>query len=573
MTAQELQAQQTISETLQLAAEQQRAGNLEAAEAAYRIVLGIEPNQPDALHLLGLVAHQRQDQLQAVELITRAIAFQPDTAIFHNSLAAALERLLRLSEAVAHYRRAIAIKPEYAQAWTNLGIALQRQSRLDEAAAAYERALALEPDNRSTHSHLLFCRSHAADADPEGLAREHFAWAKRHADALPPIGDHLGWDFDPERRLRIGYVSPDFRHHPVASFIEPLIAAHDRAAVEVVCYSDAARHDEVSERIEGLADGWHETRALSDEEFARRIHDDAIDVLVDLAGHTRDHRLLAFARRPAPVQVTYLGYAATTGLAAIDYRITDRWADPQGRTEQLHSEALVRLPHGFLCYQPPPYAPPPPPRPRREPGRVAFGSYNKASKLTPDVIALWARILIDLPESSLVLKSVSFSDETAQHDFRERFALLGVSPDRLELLPPVALPSEHLALYERIDIALDPFPYHGATSSCEALWMGTPVVSLAGESHAGRVGVSILHAAGLEELVAESPEDYLAIATGLARDPERLAELHATLRDRVAASPLCDASATARDFEDGYRRIWRDRCAAASEQEPTARSA
>ena len=434
-------------------------------------MLDIAPNQPDALHLLGLVAHQRGDELQAVELITRAIAFQPEAAIFHNSLGAALERLLRLSEAVAHYRRAIALDRDYAQAWTNLGIALQRQSRLDDAAAAYEHALALDPNDRSTHSHLLFCRSHAADADPAGLAglaglaREHFAWAERHADALPPIGDHAGWDFDPRRRLRIGYVSPDLRNHLVASFIEPLMAAHDRNDVEVVCYSNAARPDEVTARFQAAADAWHETRALSDEQFAQRVHDDAIDILVDLAGHTRDHRLLAFARRPAPVQATYLGYAASTGLAAIDYRISDRWADPEGLTEQSHSEELVRLPHGFLCYQAPPYAPPVPARPRRAPGRVVFGSYNKASNLTRDVIALWARVLLELPEASLVLKSVSFNDEAAQHDFRERFALLGVASDRLELLPPVALPSEHLALYERIDIALDPFPYHGATSS------------------------------------------------------------------------------------------------------------
>ena len=561
MTALDPSTQRRLEETLETAAALHRGGDLESAESAYRVVLELVPDHPDALHLLGTIAHQRRDEEQAVELITRAIAQRPDTAIYHNSLGAALERLLRLSESIDHYRRAIALDPSYAEAWTNLGIALQRQSRLAGAAAAYRHALEVDPGNRSTHSHLLFCLSHTSDCDPETFAREHSRWAERHADGRAPVGDFQGREFDPDRRLRIGYVLPDFRHHPVASFIEPLLEAHDRDAFEVVCYADVARPDEVTKRLRSLADRWVDSRDRSDDEFAGQVYVDEIDILVDLAGHTRDHRLLAFARRPAPVQATYLGYANTTGLAAIDYRITDAWADPPGMTEHLHSEELARLPHGFLCYGPPPYAPPSPERPRREPGRVVFGSFNKASKLTPEVIALWSPLLRELPEARIVLKSVSFSDAAAQDDYYDRFAEHGVAAGRVELLPPVVAPAEHLATYERVDIALDPFPYGGATSTCEALWMGTPVVTLAGLSHAGRVGVSLLHAVGLDELIAGSTDGYVAIAKALALDPDRLAGLHGSLRERMRGSPLCDAARSARDLEDAYRAMWRRRCA------------
>ena len=571
MTALERDTAQQVQETLLAAASMHRGGDVRAAEAAYRLVLGVAPDHPDALHLLGLVCHQRNEHEQAVELITRAIAHQPQTAIFHNSLGAALERLLQLTEAVAHYRRAIALDPGYAQAWTNLGIALQRQARLHEAARAYRHAIELEPSRRSAHSHLLFCLSHVPDCDPETLAAEHVRWAERFADQLPPIDGHEACDLEPERRLRVGYVSPDFRHHPVASFIEPVIAAHDRAAVKVVCYSDARRTDEVTAHLRGLADDWVDATGLDDEALARRVRADGVDVFVDLAGHTQHHRLLAFARRPAPVQVSYLGYAATTGLRAIDYRITDGWADPEGTTEQLHSEQLVRLPGGFLCYRPPAYAPPVPGRPRTEPGAVVFGSFNKASKLTTEVTTLWARILRELPASRLVLKSVSFGDEATRHDFHARFAGDGVAPERVTLLPPVALPSEHLALYEQVDVALDPFPYHGATSTCEALWMGAPVVTRAGRAHAGRVGVSLLHAVGLEALVADTPDAYVATAVALARDTRRLTGLHGSLRERMRASPLCDAARIASELEDAYRTMWRRYCASA-EGAPLART-
>jgi predicted O-linked N-acetylglucosamine transferase (SPINDLY family) len=265
------------------------------------------------------------------------------------------------------------------------------------------------------------------------------------------------------------------------------------------------------------------------------------------------------------VQVAYLGYAATTGLDAIDYRITDEWADPEGTTEHLHSEQLVRLPASFLGYHAPPYAPPLPERPRREPGRVTFGSFNKAAKLPAAVTDLWAELLLELPESRLVLKSVSFGDDSATNEFRARFAEAGVVTKRVELRPPTPSPADHLAAYADIDIALDPFPYHGATSTCEALWMGSPVVSLAGASHAGRVGVSLLHAVGLDNLVAGTPEEYVRIARALAEDPARLAGLHGTLRERVAASPLGDAKRLARELEDAYGEMWRRRCARASD--------
>jgi predicted O-linked N-acetylglucosamine transferase (SPINDLY family) len=380
-------------------------------------------------------------------------------------------------------------------------------------------------------------------------------------------------DRDPQRRLRIGYVSADFRSHSVASFIEPVIAGHDRGAVEVVCYSDAIA-DAVTERIrnEARPDGWCETRAFSDAALAEKIADDEIDVLIDLAGHTAGNRLLCFARRPAPVQVTYCGYPNTTGLAAMGWRLTDDIADPPvpadgavsadgaGPSDRHCVERLWRLPHGFLCFRPDPDAGVPSPAPVLAEDRITFGSFNNLAKLGPDVLDLWAAVLKTTPWSRILLKARALSDTEVAGSMRQAFADRGIDPERVEIAPYAASPREHLALYRRVDIALDPFPYNGTTTTCEALWMGVPVVTLRGSAHAGRVGASLLHRVDCDELVAESAEDYLRITSRLAGERDRLVALRSNLRQRMAESPLTNPAIIARDLEAAFRSMWRDWC-------------
>jgi predicted O-linked N-acetylglucosamine transferase (SPINDLY family) len=369
------------------------------------------------------------------------------------------------------------------------------------------------------------------------------------------------------RRLKVGYVSPDFRQHSVAYFLEPLLRSHDRKVIEVFCYAEVGWPDTVTERFKQLADHWVTTVGMSDDATAERIRRDGIDILVDLAGHTSKNRLPVFARKPAPVQVTWLGYPNTTGLTAIDYRFVDAVTDPEGETEALASETLVRLPGGFLCYGGPDDAPAPGPVPSLTTGTVTFGSFNNPAKLSAATLDAWADVLARLPQARLLLKGKPFADPATRALYLDRLAKRGVAVERIELV--AWLPEEgHLALYNRIDIALDPFPYNGTTTTCEALWMGVPVITLRGDRHASRVGASLLTQTRLTDLIADSVEAYVETAVALAGDPARLSELRQSLRPRMAASPLCDAPAFADKIEHAYRTIWQRWCAAPDPARP-----
>ena len=365
----------------------------------------------------------------------------------------------------------------------------------------------------------------------------------------------------PERRLRVGYVSPNFHQHSVAYFIEAVIASHDRSAYEIICYSDVARPDSVTDRIKSLTGSWRDILGMSHEQAAGLIRSDQIDILVDLAGHTAGNRMLLFARKPAPVQVTYLGYPSTTGLTTMDYRITDRFADPPGQTDHLHTEELVHLPQGFLCYKPPGQTPDVADLPFIASGGITFGSFNHLAKITPEVVRLWSNILNSLPDAQIILKAKPLFDMGTQQLLREMFVQNGVSPARLTLTGHAQSMSEHLELYHRIDIGLDTFPYNGTTTTCEAMWMGVPVVTLAGETHASRVGASILSNVGLPELIAGSPEEYLKKGVQLANDLERLQGMRANLRPMMERSPLMDANGFTRSLEAAYRQMWHRWCA------------
>jgi tetratricopeptide (TPR) repeat protein len=536
-----------------------RGDNTEAARML-AASLEREPNNPEAHYNLGLVLAALGRNKDAEESYRRGLALKPNSVDGHNNLGVLLESVGRYDEAEESYRRAIAIAPTVPHLHNNLGVLLKESGRLAESLAAHRQAVTLDPRLPAGRSNLLYMLNYDETVSPEALYAEHVAWGE--SVRFPIEGSRFANSPDPARRLRVGYVSGDFRHHSVAFFFAPLIEAHDRGAAEVFLYSNDARADAMTARIKAHADHWVPIHHLSDEQAATRIREDAIDILVDLSGHTSHNRMTLFARKPAPLAVTWLGYPNTTGLPAIDCRFTDAVADPPGEADRLHTERLVRLPSGFLCYGAPDDAGPVAPLPALVTGHVTFGSFNNVAKLSPATIALWTRLLGEIPDARLLLKASQFKDCGTRERIAAAFAAAGIGSERLSVLPPHATTAEHLAAYGHVDIALDPLPYDGTATTCEALWVGVPVVTLRGERHAARVGASILTAVGLENLIAATSDEYVAIAAGLAHDHDALAALRAGLRERMRTSPLCDGAGFARAVEDAYSAMWRDWCAA-----------
>ncbi len=535
--------------------------NGEAVDA-FREVTRLAPQRPEAYVGLGQVLmtlgrfDEAGDCLQALlKLTPRDVeAWANRGRIFHTKG--------YFEEAVSCYRRALQLEPGYAAIYDNLACVLCSQGRYEEALANHRKALDIIPGEPVVRSNLLLTLNYFPDPDPEEVLAEHKRWAQIHAPDIVAAPVHANTR-DPNRRLRVGYVSSDLRSHAVAYFFEPLLANHEHSAFEVICYSGTQRgRDATTQRLQSMASQWRETLGLNDEQLADLIRADGIDILVDLAGHTSGNRLKAFAHRPAPVQVTWLGYPNTTGLAAMDYRLTDELADPQGE-DVYYTEKLLRLPGAFLCYQPLADCPPVAPLPAIDNDYITFGSFNNSSKINLKVIELWAGLLRAVPGARLFIKSVTLTDAPTRERYYDLFEKQGAGRDRVELRGRTATQAEHLALYSRMDIALDTFPYNGTTTTCEALWMGVPVITLAGRHHVGRVGVSLLSSAGFPEWIAESPEQYIALAAGLAADIPKLAALRAGLRARMAASPLCDGRAFARKVESVYREMWRAWCASA----------
>jgi tetratricopeptide (TPR) repeat protein len=564
------------------------------AEAAFRSILEENPRHAPTLRRLAFMCHQRGDNADAARLLARSLETEPDNAEAHCNLGLALAALGRRQEAEASYRRGLALKPGASDGHNNLGVLLEELGRYDEAEACYRRAvelaphlaqphnnlgvllkesgqlaaslsahrraIALNPDLPAVHSNMLYTLNYDEAVPPQALFKVHQAWGQIPGVRLATEGSRFTNSPGPARRLRIGYVSGDFHHHSAAFFVEPLIEAHARAAVEVFLYANGIKSDAVTARLKTLADHFVSIHGLSDELAAARIRQDAIDILVDLSGHTSGNRMMLFARKPAPVQVSWLGYPNTTGLGAIDYRFTDAVADPPGAADALHTERLVRLERCFLCYRPPAQAGSVAPLPASSTGHVTFGSFNNFAKLSPRTVALWGRLLRELPNARLLLKAPQFKDRGTRERCAAAFAAAGIAAERLDVVPPLATTEEHLSLYGRVDVALDPLPYNGTASTAEALWMGAPVVTLRGDRHASRVGASMLTAIGLEQLVAATPNDYVAIATALARDLGGLEKLRAGLRERMRASPLCDGADFARRVEAAYRAMWRGWC-------------
>ena len=535
----------------------------EEALAAYQKAIELGDNQADIHCKMSLVYLQQDKVLEAYQNYQKALQHQPDYAVAHFGLGFLHSKQAQISDAIAAYQRAISLTPDYAAAHNNLGNAFRSQGKLSEAIAAYRRALQLQPDYVAAHTNLLFTLNCSDAYEPTAVYQEHRQWAAHHTASLTRTFQFYENDRKEDRRLRIGYVSGDLRSHSVAYFLEPLLAAHDHRHFEIVCYANNQEVDATTQRLQQLADDWKNIATLGNGQIATLIRQDAIDILVDLSGHTNGNRLLVFARKPAPLQVSYIGYPNTTGLDTIDYRFTDAWADPEGQTEALHTEELVRLPHGFLCYQPVLECPAVGPLPSIETGYITFGSFNDLSKVSPRIIAQWSAILAAVPRARLMIKAKSLIDKGTRDVIHSLFQQHGMPEDRVELQGQTASQTEHLALYNQVDIALDTFPYNGTTTTCEALWMGVPVITLAGPTHVSRVGDSLLSRVGLPEFVTESVEAYQQTAIALATNRDRLQTYRASLRHRLQTSPLMNADLMTRSVEAAYRRVWQSWCSQA----------
>jgi predicted O-linked N-acetylglucosamine transferase (SPINDLY family) len=517
----------------------------------------LEPGRPEILRALAGSQMNLGRFNDAISSYQQCLARSPADAELYASLAACHFMVMELEGAVTNYRQALALATE-GRYLDGLAAAFCQQGRLEEAVAAHREALRLSPENARYHSNFLLTLQYLAEITPDSLLLKHRSWASMHeSDNTPPAG--FSNPPDPERRLKIGYVSPDFRTHSVAYFFEGLLRSHDNKVVETFCYAVKPHRDETTVRLQRESSAWRDVSTMDDAALVEQVRADGIDILVDLAGHTAGNRLTVFAARAAPVQVTYLGYPSTTGLSRMDYRLTDERADPPGE-EAFYSEHLVRLPECFLCYQPLHQSPPVASAPMVHNGFITFGSFNNLAKINANVVALWSEILQAVPDSRLLIKNPSLTDIATAERYRAMFGTHGIAAERIELLGLVLDQQAHLDTYRRIDIALDTFPYNGTTTTCEALYMGVPVITLAGQAHAGRVGLSLLGSLGLEELIVRTPVDYVSCAVSLAMNPGRISELRHMLRERLLTSVICDADSFARKVEQAFRQIWRDWC-------------
>ena len=580
-----------VDETFARALRCHQAGRLAEAERGYRDILQVQPGHTDSLHLLGVLALQTGNPEPALELIQRAVALRPDGAVYRNNLGQVLERLgrdedaarayeaaierdprdaepvnnlgrvferqERLADAETHYRKAIKLNAQYAEPQINLGNVLKDRGDLDGAISAYRRAIALRPDLSVLHSNLLLTLHYHPEYSPADIASEHRQWAERHALPLAAAQRPHKNDSRPGRRLRIAYVSPDFREHPVARFVLPLLENHDRKQFEVFAYHDIARQDEVTKLIRKHVDQWRDIADLTDEQVADRIRSDGIDILVDLAAHSGRNRLLVFALKPAPVQVTYLAYCSTTGVDAIDYRLTDRFLDPPGDDTEHYCERSVWLPDCYWCYSRPPLKADRLPSSERQPGPPTFGCLNNFAKVTNPTLELWMKLLGRVPETRLLLYARSKQHRERVRRFMRR---ADVTESRVAFVGRQPF-EDYLETWRAIDVALDPIPFGGGTTTCDALWMGAPVVTLAGRTAVSRGGSSILCNIGLGDFVCRNEEQYLDLAASLIRDRDRLTVLRRELRSRLEDSAVMDSASFTHGIEAALREVWLRWCA------------
>ena len=529
-------------------------GAVNEGVAAFRQATVLKPDFAEAHCNLGYSLRDNKQLDEAGAAFRQTIRLVPRHAEAYNGLAIVFREKGQLDDAIAAFRQALAINPKYPEALTNLGIALKDKGQLDEAVGAFRQAITLQPRLAPADSNLLFTLCYHPGFDAAAIAQEHRRWNQQHAEPLKRFLRPHGNDRSPDRRLRVGYVSPDFRNHVVGRFFETLLTHHNHESFEIFCYSLTATNDQATDRLRQMADVWRAVAGMSEGQIAQLIRNDQIDILVDLAMHTSGGKPLLYALKPAPIQATNMAYPGTTGIAAIDYRFTDPYLDPAGIDESIYAERTVRLPHTWWCYDPfDGRELPVNPLPALSGHGVTFGCLNNFCKINDGVLRLWAKVLHAVKSSRLLLLVPEGS--TRQH-FAELLQKEGITADRVEFFSRMAH-QQYMELYNRIDIGLETLPYNGHSTSLDSYWMGVPVVTLVGQTIVGRAGYSQLMNLGLQELIAQTSEQYVQIATNLASDLRRLAELRSTLRSRMEKSPLMDVPDYARGIEMAYRDMWR----------------
>ena len=534
-------------------------GEMERMLDCFRRAVEIRPDDAETFFSFGavLLSHGHPDH--AIRLLDYGLSLRPDTAVALTHLGTAQHQVGLTGDAMQTFRKLFALNTELPDAQVNYANLLVSVGRVAEAIVIHRAVRERDPGSPDANANLLLDHCYVVD-DAAQLDKVHREWpSAAQLPPTPPARVASG----PQRRLRIGLVSGDLRTHSVAYFIEPLFEHLDAEAFEIHAYSNSWLSDDVTARMHARAAGWRRIAGVPDGDVCKMIHEDGIDILIDLSGHTGSSRSWVFAARPAPVQVSYLGYPTITGVPSMDYRLTDWQVDPAGGVEQ-RSEMPVRLPHSYFCYRPSGLATAVGPLPAARNGWISFGSFNNLAKLSPATLALWREVLMANSGSRLLLKCKGLSDPETQTRLRAQLCDERVAEERLILRPWDKSGSDHLETYNEVDIALDTFPYNGATTTCEALWMGVPVVTLAGATHPARMGLSILSAAGLPELAAATPEQYVALASAMAADVAGLAELRAGMRAKVGVSPLLDAVGFARDFGAALRTMWTQACARAT---------
>ena len=625
----------TLREAFDLAMRLHRSGRLAEAERIYQQIIAQDPNEPDALQLLGLIAHDQGRHEQAVQLISRAVDLNPAVAEYHSNLGIALRGARQIEEAIESYQRALAIKADYADGHYNLGNALREagkteqaiehyraalrlggdsinvytnlanvfreQGLFDEAISAYESVIHLDENAADAHDGLGYCLAMTARVEesirayqravefnlnspeyhshliqtllydprctPDQFRDECRRWNDRHAEPLKVFHRPHSNDPSPDRPLRIGYVSADFRNHACAYYIEPLLANHNRQQFVITCYAEVDAPDEVTRRFQSYADHWNNIVGMSDDSVAELIRRDRIDILVDLNLHTTGNRLLVFARKPAPIQISWLGYPGATGLDQIDYRISDPHLDPQDSDSGSSSEKVLRLPHSFWCYSTQDVDLPVDPLPAATRGSITFGSTNSVCKINHVTLALWASALNAVSNSRLlILANPGSQRDRILASLHEH----GISTDRIEFESRKPR-RQYLELYHRFDVLLDTFPYNGETTTLDAIWMGVPPVTLVGQLPSSRAGLSLLSNLHLAHLAAKTPSQYAQAAADLCNDLPSLAKLRSELRSRLMDSPLMNGQRFAREIEKLYRTAWAD-WPGRSQLEPTGAS-
>ncbi|KAF7804273.1 putative UDP-N-acetylglucosamine--peptide N-acetylglucosaminyltransferase SPINDLY [Senna tora] len=528
----------------------------------YELAFHFNPHCAEACNNLGVIYKDRDNLDKAVECYQLALSIKPNFSQSLNNLGVVYTVQGKIDAAASIIEKAIIANPTYAEAFNNLGVLYRDAGDITLAINAYEQCLKIDPDSRNAGQNRLLAMNYIDEGRDEKLFEAHRDWGRRFMKLYP---QYTSWDNpkDPERPLVIGYVSPDYFTHSVSYFIEAPLAYHDYAKYKVIVYSAVVKADAKTirfrEKVLKKGGIWKDIYGADEKKVADMVREDQVDILVELTGHTANNKLGMMACRPAPVQVTWIGYPNTTGLPTIDYRITDSLADPP-ETKQKHVEELVRLPQSFLCYAPSPEAGPVCPTPALSNGFVTFGSFNNLAKITPKVLQVWARILRAIPNSRLVVKCKPFCCDSVRQRFLSTLELLGLEPLRVDLLPLILLNHDHMQAYSLMDVSLDTFPYAGTTTTCESLYMGVPCVTMAGSVHAHNVGVSLLSNVGLENLIARNEDEYVQLAMQLASDISALQNLRMSLRELMSKSPLCDGANFTLGLESTYRTMWHRYC-------------